>query len=108
MGIFSGRSTSGEDGRYGGALSALAAGVHDVIRSRRRRKNRQREPGGRGRPGGAERMDGAWCLVTGASSGLGFETAVRLIERVAELVDALGSGSSVLTDVEVQVQSRAE
>ncbi len=28
--------------------------------------------------------------------------------RVAELVDALGSGSSVLTDVEVQVLSRAD
>lgn len=77
------------DGRYGGALSAVVNGLRDVVRSRRQGETNGRQLDRRRGPrGDAERMDGAWCLVTGASSGLGFETAVRLIERGANLVVA--------------------
>lgn len=75
----------GSDGRYGGPVSAVLNGLRDVVRSRRQAETSGPQPDPRG---DAERVDGAWCLVTGASSGLGFETAVRLIERGANLLVA--------------------
>lgn len=85
------------DGRYGGALSAVVNGLRDVVRSRRQGETNGRQLGRRrSLRGVGERMDGAWCLVTGASSGLGFETAVRLIERGANLVVASRSAGPEL------------
>ncbi|MFW6313813.1 MAG: SDR family NAD(P)-dependent oxidoreductase, partial [Spirochaetota bacterium] len=72
--------------RYDGALSAVANGVADIWRSRREQPPESN----------SERLDGSWCLITGASSGLGFETAVRLLHRGADLVVASRSAGPEL------------
>ena len=72
--------------RYGGTLSAVTNGIADVWRSRRVRPPEANN----------ERMDGSWCLITGASSGLGFETAVILLRRGANLVVASRSAGPEL------------
>ena len=75
-----------ENRRYGGALSAVANGIADIWRSRR---DDPPEDDG-------ERMDGRWCLITGASSGLGFEAAVLMLQRGANLIVASRSADAEL------------
>ncbi len=72
--------------RYAGALSAIANGIADVWRSRRVQPPEL----------DSERMDGSWCLITGASSGLGFETAAILLRRGANLIVASRSAGPEL------------
>ncbi|MFW5884520.1 MAG: SDR family NAD(P)-dependent oxidoreductase [bacterium] len=111
MGTSERSSRSSADRRYGGALSALAAGVGDVVRSRRRAEGRRggsRPARGGNRPGRDEHMEGAWCLVTGASSGLGFEAAVRLLDRGANLIVASRSaGPDLVRRLRKRVGARA-
>jgi NAD(P)-dependent dehydrogenase (short-subunit alcohol dehydrogenase family) len=75
-----------EKRRYRRALSAVVHGISDIRRSRKAHLQLDLEA----------RIDGLWCLVTGASSGLGFETAVRLLRRGANLIVASRSSGPEL------------
>ena len=80
-------------------MSAVVNGISDIWRSRR-----DHPPQDSG-----ERMNGSWCLITGASSGLGFETAVRLLHRGASLtVASRSAGPELVRRLRARVEAEGD
>ena len=71
-----------KSGAYSNPISATLKGIKDLF-------NKQ-EPVGRLKDG--ERLDGKRALITGASSGLGFATAIEMARRGAHVLMACRSG----------------
>ena len=71
-----------ENRRYRGAVASTLAGIADVARTV--------EPVGRLAP--TDRIEGRTCLVTGATSGLGFAVACELARRGGRII-ATGRGA---------------
>jgi NAD(P)-dependent dehydrogenase (short-subunit alcohol dehydrogenase family) len=73
-------------GRFGNPVEAALTGIKDLFRA---------QPLAQALAAG-HRLDGKTCLVTGASSGLGFAIAMQLAQRGARLLLACRSGIPVV------------
>ncbi len=82
------RGAPGRDGRYGGAFSSVIAGIGDLFTARRTEPLLREE----------DRIDGKSCLVTGASSGLGFAVACELVRRGGRVVVASRTAGTELAE----------
>lgn len=71
-----------QKGRYSNSFTATLSGITDLFRKQKNVVTLHEE----------DRLDGKNVLVTGASSGLGFETAVQLAQRGAHVWMACRSG----------------
>ena len=68
--------------KYNNPFQAIIQGVGDLAKKRPRIKGLEK----------SDRLEGKTVLITGASSGLGYSTAIELAERGANLIMAVRSG----------------
>lgn len=68
--------------KYNNPFQAIIQGVGDLAKKRPRIKGLEK----------SDRLEGKTVLITGASSGLGYATAIKLAERGANLILAVRSG----------------
>ncbi len=79
---------AGRGGRYGGAFSSVVSGIGDLFTARRAEPLLRKE----------DRIDGRSCLVTGASSGLGFAVACELVRRGGRVIVASRTAGTELVE----------
>lgn len=83
-----GREAAGRDGRYGGTFSSVISGIGDLFTAKRTEPLLREEV----------RIDGKSCLVTGASSGLGFAVACELVRRGGRVIVASRTAGTELAE----------